>query len=106
MSTPDRKAQALPQALSRTLDDHGELGTLLARLHETRRRWDAVQDALPPELVGSVRPGGADATSWVLLADHAPAAAKLRHCVPRIVEALAQSGCAGVEVKVKVRPRV
>lgn len=105
MSPPDRQSPALPQPLRQALDAPGTLATLMARLHESQRRWQAVQTALPAELAGSVRPGGADASSWVLLADHAAAAAKLRHCLPRVEAALAQAGCKGVEVKVKVRPR-
>lgn len=105
MSSPERQHPTLPQALRQTLDAPGTLATLMARLQESQRRWQAVQSALPPELAGSVRPGGADAVSWVLLADHAAAAAKLRHCLPRVEAALAQAGCKGVEVKVKVRPR-
>ena len=83
---------------------HETLAGLLARLAESQARWAAVRPTLAGELAQSARPGSLDDKAWVILADHAAAAAKLRHCLPDIEQALAAQGWQSPPVKIKVRP--
>jgi hypothetical protein len=57
---------------------------------------------LPPGLGGAIEAGPLDETSWILLVKHAPAAAKLRQCVPQIEAALAAAGFELRVVRVKL----
>ena len=86
------------------LRDHGSLASLLARLAQSEARWAAVRPLLAAELAAAARPGPLDDEAWVILADHAAAAAKLRHSLPDIEQALADKGWHAPPVKVKVRP--
>jgi hypothetical protein len=93
-------------ALSSALGGSEPLAALLLRLKESERRWAAIKGALPVELALAVRPGPWADDAWVLLADHAAAAAKLRQCLPSLEAAVLQLvGSAGPPIKVKVRPR-
>ncbi len=91
--------------MRRAIDGHAALADLLARVRQSQERLAAIQPLLPEGLAGVLRAGPLDDKSWVLLADHAAAAAKLRHCLPRIEEALAAAGWPEPRVVVKVRPR-
>ena len=86
------------------LRDHDTLAGLLARLAESEARWPAVRTTLASELALAARPGSLDDKAWVILADHAAAAAKLRHCLPDIEEALAAKGWRSLQVRIMVRP--
>lgn len=101
MPPPLMQSFAVATALAR----HDTLGTLLARVHESRARLAAAQAVLPAGLHGAVEAGPLDDTQWVLLARHAPAAAKLRQCVPQIDAALARAGFAARAVRVKLAPQ-
>ncbi len=82
------------------------LAVLLLRLKESERRWAAVKTSLPTDLALAVRPGPWAEDAWVLLADHAAAAAKLRQSLPSLEAAVLELvGSAGPPIKVKVRPR-
>ncbi len=95
-----------PTALSNALGGSEPLAALLARLRESERRWGLVKATLPQDLAQAVRPGPWGEEAWVLLADHAAAAAKLRQCLPSLeAELLQHVGVAGPPIKVKVRPR-
>ena len=91
--------------LSRALQGSEPLAGLMGRIDESRRRLAAVQDLLAPALRGSVRAGPLDEAAWVLLADNAAAAAKLRQLLPSIAARLAEVGWPEPETKVKIQPR-
>ncbi|MCW5634217.1 MAG: DUF721 domain-containing protein [Rubrivivax sp.] len=98
-------APAPASSLGRALRDNDTLANLLARLAESQARFAAVVPLLPPELAAAARPGALDDQTWVILAEHASAAAKLRQLLPEIESALAARGWLAPPVKVKVRPR-
>jgi hypothetical protein len=81
------------------------LAALLARVRESEARLAAIAPSLPAGLAALVRAGPLDDQAWLLLAEHASAAAKLRQCVPAIEAALAARGIVGPAVKIKIRPR-
>ncbi|MBL8343742.1 MAG: DUF721 domain-containing protein [Rubrivivax sp.] len=91
--------------VARALEDNATLASLLARLAQSRERWEAVVGGLPAALAAAARPGPLDETAWVILAEHAAAAAKLRQCLPELEAALAARGWQGPPVKIKVSPR-
>jgi hypothetical protein len=91
--------------LARALDSSTSLAGLLARVRESEARLEAIRPALPEGLAAALRPGPLDDQAWVLLVDHASAAAKLRQCLPHVQAALAAAGWPGPEVRIKVRPR-
>lgn len=92
-------------SVARALGASTSLASLLARIRESEARLAAIRPALPDALAGTLRAGPLDDKTWVLLADHAPAAAKLRHWLPQIEAMLQAGGWAGPKVVVKVRPR-
>jgi poly-gamma-glutamate capsule biosynthesis protein CapA/YwtB (metallophosphatase superfamily) len=98
-------ARTLAAPLGSALRDNETLASLLARLAESQARWAAVAPSLAAELAGAARPGPLDDKAWVILADHASAAAKLRQCLPEIEGTLAAKGWLTPQVKIKVRPR-
>lgn len=91
--------------VGRALRDNETLAGLLARLAESQSRWAAVAPLLDGELAATARAGPLDDKAWVILADHASAAAKLRQCLPEIEGALSANGWPVPPVKIKVRPR-
>lgn len=90
------------QRLARALGGNEALAALLQRVRESRARFDTIVPLLPAALVQAVKPGPLDDTSWVLLAAHASAAAKLRQLVPELQAALSAAGWAGPVIRVKV----
>ncbi len=106
-SRPGARPATAPPArpLARALDESAALAGLLARVRESEARLAVIRATLPPGLGDAVRAGPLTDEVWVLLADHAAAAAKLRQCLPRLEAALAAGGWTGPAVKVKVRPR-
>jgi uncharacterized membrane protein len=91
--------------VAQALRESDTLAHLLARLAESQARWATVAPMLGAELASAARAGPLDDKGWVVLADHAAAAAKLRQCLPDIETALAAGGWLAVPVKIKVRPR-
>jgi hypothetical protein len=87
------------------IDGHAPLADLLTRVRASQRRLEVVRPLLPEGLAAALRAGPLDDKAWVLLADHAAAAAKLRQCLPLIEQALAQAGWPAPQVVVRVRPR-
>ena len=98
-------ARPLAEPVARALRDNESLASLLARLAQSQARWAAVAPLLTSELAGAARAGPLDDKAWVILADHAAAAAKLRQCLPDIEGALSAQGWLAPPVKIKVRPR-
>ncbi len=90
------------QAVGAALARHDTLAGLLQRVRDSRARLAAVQPVLPPGLRGAVEAGPLDETGWILLVKHAPAAAKLRQCVPEIEQVLAEAGFSPRVVRVKL----
>jgi hypothetical protein len=103
MPAPPPNPGTLP--LNGALAGSEPLARLLQRVGESRRRFDAVADLLPPGLRESVRPGPLDDAGWALLAAHGGAAAKLRQLLPRLDERLRDGGFAPLPIKVRVQPR-
>ena len=100
---PDKTAWSARRAGS-ALREHETLAGLLVRLAESEARWAAVRPTLAGDLALAARGGPLDDKAWVILADHAAAAAKLRHCLPGIEQVLAAKGWQAPPVKIKVRP--
>jgi hypothetical protein len=105
LARPARSTQTAAEPLARALSANDTLAGLLARLAQSRERWEAVAPGLAPELAAAARAGPLDDKGWVIVADHAAAAAKLRQCLPEIEAALLARGWQGPPVKIKVRPR-
>ncbi|MFO1267915.1 MAG: hypothetical protein U1F67_14780 [Rubrivivax sp.] len=103
---PRQSAGTPAASLQSALSGNETLAGLLERLAQSQARWAAVAAQLPPELAAAARGGSLDDKAWVILADHAAAAAKLRQCLPDIERALQAQGWLAPPVKVKVRPRV
>lgn len=90
------------QAVGAALARHDKLAGLLQRVRDSRARLAAVQPVLPPGLRDAVEAGPLDETTWILLVKHAPAAAKLRQCVPLVEQALQDAGFAARVVRIKL----
>jgi hypothetical protein len=97
-------AKPLPQALPirAAMDQSAPLASLARRLKESNARFECVQERLPSGLRTQVRPGPVDEQGWSLLAANAASAAKLRHLLPLLQQALAQAGWPAVAIRVKV----
>lgn len=81
------------------------LASLLARRRASDARWALVAPVLPPELAAASAPGPIDEQAWTILADHAAAAAKLRHLRPQIEAELVRHGLGEPAVRIKLRLR-
>ena len=92
-----------PVALRRALDDNASLHSLAQRLAESQRRFDAVLPLLPPALARELRPGPIDDEGWSVLVSNAAVAAKLRHLLPRLDEALTARSFRALPIRVRVR---
>lgn len=97
--------EPLTRPVREALAANATLGSLLARVRESRARLAVVHRALPPGLRPQVRDGVLDDTGWHLLAGNTAVAAKLRLLVPDLQLALASQGFADVPIQVRVRPR-
>jgi len=104
---PTQKPSNVTLRLADALSNSSALSSLLVRVQESRARLDAVRSDLPQGLADLVRPGPLDETGWTLLVSSGAAAAKLRQCVPRLQQALADKGwgALGIRVKVQGAPR-
>jgi Dna[CI] antecedent, DciA len=98
-------APAVPEpiALRRALDDNVSLHSLAQRLAESQRRFDAIAPLLPAGLARDVRPGPIDDEGWSVLVSNAAVAAKLRHLLPRLDEALTARSFRALPIRVRVR---
>jgi len=100
--SPSPAPQVSQQRLAKALGSSEALAALLQRVRESRARFDTIAPLLPDALMQAVKPGPLDDTSWVLLAAHASAAAKLRQMVPALQAALSAAGWSGPVIRVKV----
>ena len=101
---PDRRPP-LPLQVGRAIEGNVSLASLLARLNDSKRRFEAIVPLLPEALRSDVQPGPLDDQQWTLLASNAAAAAKLRQMLPALTSTLESVGWAGPVLKVKVLPR-
>jgi hypothetical protein len=101
VSTATPPGQTLASALSRS----EPLTSLLQRLHQSQGRLDAMAALLPAAMRPGVRAGPLDDQAWVLLADNAATAAKLRQLLPQCQACLQQAGWPELPIRIKVRPR-
>lgn len=88
--------------LATALQRSEPLGTLMQRLRDSQARFEVIAPLLPLALKLTVKPGPLDDSTWVLLAAHASAAAKLRQMVPQLEAALVTAGWKGPALRVKV----
>jgi hypothetical protein len=95
-------AQRLSLPMTEALDGSEALGALLARVHESERRFGAITAALPPGLAPLLAAGPLDETGWTLLVRSGAAAAKLRQCLPTLQQALQAQGFSELPIRVKV----
>ena len=98
MASPAPHHLPLATALQRS----EPLGALMQRLRDSQARFEVITPLLPAALRQAVKPGPLDETSWVLLAAHASAAAKLRQMLPQLEASLATAGWQGPALRVKV----
>lgn len=89
--------------LAEALAHSSPLAALLARVHESDRRFAVARTALPAALAAVVRPGPLDDETWTLLAPSGAAAAKLRQCLPQLARALDAQGMPQRALRVKVQ---
>jgi hypothetical protein len=92
------------QRLSAALDNNETLASLMQRLRASQARLTVIEPLLPPALRAHVRAGALDDTVWLLLADNAAAAAKLRQLAPELQTGLAAAGFALPPLRIKVSP--
>ena len=72
-------------------------------MRASQARLDAVADVFPPPLRAHVRAGPLDDEGWTLLAANTAVAAKLRHLLPLLAEALLAKGWQATAIRVKVQ---
>jgi hypothetical protein len=92
-----------PRSLGDSLAADDTLASLLARVRSSQQRLDALADVLPGPLRAHLRAGPLDDDGWTLLAANAAVAAKLRHLLPTIAEALVAKGWQATAIRVKVQ---
>lgn len=88
--------------LATALQRSEPLGNLMQRLRDSQARFAVIAPLLPVALQQAVKPGPLDDSTWVLLAAHASAAAKLRQMLPQLELALVAAGWQGPTLRVKV----
>ncbi len=81
------------------------LQSLTQRLRQSQERLRVVHAVLPSQLRDHVTTGGLDTDTWVLLADSAATAAKLRQWVPLLDDALREAGLKPIPIRIRVQPR-
>ena len=102
MSYPDARSNGPAKALHQALDGSEPLSRLLLRVQASCDCLAAVVPALPPELRGAVQAGPLDDSGWTLLAANAAVAAKLRHLLPVLKDALVAQSLAVAALRVKI----
>jgi hypothetical protein len=93
----------LPVSLTRAIDASERLAGLAARLAESEQRLAAIAPLVPEPMRRELRPGPVDDEGWSVLVSNAAVAAKLRHLLPRFVEALRARAFRDVPIRVRVR---
>jgi len=102
-SKPSPSSIPLGISLATALDRNSSLADLARRLELSNARYAAIRAQLPEPLRAQVLAGPIDDAGWSLLASNAAVAAKLRHLLPRLADALRQQGWPEVPIRVRVR---
>ncbi len=92
-----------PVSLQRALAASDSLNGLAQRVAESQRRLEAIAPLLPAGLVRELRPGPIDEEGWSVLVSNAAVAAKLRHLLPRLNEALKAPSFRELPIRIRVR---
>lgn len=92
-------------SLARALDQNASLANLAQRLEQSRGRYAVVCSQLPEPLRAQVQAGPIDDAGWSLLVSNAAAAAKLRHLLPRLTDALREQGWPELPIRVHILAR-
>jgi hypothetical protein len=90
-------------ALSQALERSAPLSLLRQRLHDSNKRYAAIEPLLPALLLPHVKPGPVDDDGWSLLVANASVAAKLRQLQPRLEAALREQGWQSNLIRIKVQ---
>lgn len=98
-------AVPLPQPVAGALARNETLAGIAARMAESQNRLATIAGGLPPGLAREVRSGPIDDEGWTLLVSNAAVAAKLRHLLPHLQEALRSAGWRDLPIRVHVRAR-
>lgn len=93
---------ALP--LHAALQRSPALALLAQRMAESNARHACILPCLPAALAPLVRPGPLDDEGWSLLVANAAVAAKLRHLLPRLEDALRAQGWQAKAVRLHIQP--
>ena len=93
-------------ALREALQDSVTLAPLLAQARISREWFEHCRPVLGAALASQLRPGPVEEGVWTLLADSGQAAAKARHLVPRVLEAVMARGASLNGVRIKVSPLI
>lgn len=89
--------------MASAMGESAALAGLLARLRDSRSRYDAIRTILPEALRPHVQPGPIDPKGWTLLAANGSVASKLRHLVPEIEAALQTRGWESIPIRVRIQ---
>jgi hypothetical protein len=93
---------ALP--LREALHRSSALALLVQRMAESNARHACILPCLPAALAPLVKPGPLDEQGWSLLVANAAVAAKLRHLVPRLEDALRAQGWPATAIRLHIQP--
>jgi hypothetical protein len=107
MATAKSSSSSVPLGvpLARALDQNTNLASLTRRLAQSNARYAAVRLQLPETMRSLVQPGPIDDEGWSLLASNAAVAAKLRHLLPRLSDALREQGWSELPIRVHIHAR-
>lgn len=78
------------------------LSRLGERLRLSQRCLDSILPLLPAGLRSQVRAGPIDEQGWALLVPNGAVSAKLRHCLPALLQRLADQGLAVRDIRVRI----
>jgi hypothetical protein len=93
----------LSRPIAESLARDDGLANLLARVRASQARLDAVASVLPAPLRPHLRAGPLDEEGWTILAANSAVAAKLRHLLPMLAEALLAKGWQATSIRIKVQ---
>ncbi len=101
--TIDAESVPRPKSLASALAANDSLNSLGQRLRESQQRLEVIAALLPAALARELRPGPIDDEGWSVLVSNAAVAAKLRHWLPRLDEALKARSFRDLPIRVHVR---
>ncbi|GAA6143401.1 DciA family protein [Hydrogenophaga sp. 5NK40-0174] len=91
------------RSLEQAAGDAPTLAALQARIAKSQAHLERVKPLLPPALRSQVRSGPLTDGQWCILVRSAPAAVKIRQLLPRLLDALNQSGAEVSAIRVKIQ---